>query len=361
MAGAGRVRPIGRRRRVRWAVPAAALAALAGAAPASAASGTDPALAALRDRDAYVSPIVAGAHAADWERRLAATAERMDDAERPVKLAVVAGPVGSPSLGVYVRRLYGALRFGGTLVITTRGRALATAGTRSTAAMTRSLRAARAGQVADPVARLARAADAAAPPAPDPDEQGRRALIGLLVLAVLGGAWAAAIGAGHQGKRARREMTEARGRARVCADALRAHTMALARRADLTPDARAHVDQALGVYAEAVSSLPEMRRTEDIAAFAPRIRAALDDIASTTAAATGEPRRDDPFAGLCGIDPAHGPAVVTPAGGRPLCEACRDAAAGGETLTPRMLFEGGRAVPFDQATYGPVLRPERTA
>ncbi len=285
----------------------------------------------------------------------------MDDAGRPVKLAVVAGPVGSPSLGVYVRRLYGALRFGGTLVITARGRALATAGPRSTAAMTRSLRAARAGRVADPVARLARAADAAAPPAPNPAEEGRTALVGLLVLAVLGGAWAAAIGVGHQGRRGRRETTEARGRARVCADALRAHTMALARRSDLTPEARAHVERALGVYAEAVSSLPEMRSSEDVTAFAPRIRTALDEIASTTAAMTGEPVRDDPFAGLCGIDPAHGPAVVAPAGGRPLCEGCRDAVAGGQTLTPRMLFEGGEAVPFDEATYEPVLRPERPA
>lgn len=339
----------------------AALTAVALAAAPAPARAADPALVALRDRDAYVSPIVAGADTADWQQRLAAAAQRLNDARRPVKLAIVAGPVGSPSLGVYVRRLYGALRFGGTLVITSRGRALATAGPRATADMTRALRAAHAGRVADPVARLARAADVAAPAAPDPEEEGRTALLGLLVLAALGGAWAAAIGVGHQGRRARREMTEARGRARVCADALRAHAMALARRGDLTPGARTHVEGALGVYAEAVSSLPEMRSTEDVTAFTPRIRAALDDIAATTAETTGEPVQDDPFAGLCGIDPAHGPAVVTPAGGRPLCEACRDAVAGGETLTPRMLFEGGDAVPFDEATYGPVLRPERTA
>ena len=327
----------------------------------AAARGSDPALEALRAGDAYVSPVVAGADAAAWQRRLAAVAARMDAADRPVKLAVVAGPVGSPSLGVYVRRLSAALRFGGTLVITSRRRVLATAGPRSTAEMTRALRAAHAGRIADPVARLTRAADVAAPAAPDLDEAGRRSTLLLIGLAVLGGAWAAALGLGQQGRRGRRETTEARGRARVCADALRARTMALARRPDLTAEARVHVEQALGVYAEAVSALPEMRRAEDVAGFAPRIRAALDDIATTAAAVTGEPRQDDPFAGLCGIDPAHGPAVVTPAGGRPLCEACRDAVAGGQTLEPRMLFEDGHAVPFDLATYGPVLRPERAA
>jgi hypothetical protein len=280
-----------------------------------------------------------------------------------VKLALVAGPVGSPSLQVYARRLASKLDYGGTLIVTTRARAIAATGPRPTAEMTQALRAARVGRIRDPVGRLERAADVAAPPAPDLDEQARRSALVLIALAVVGGGWAAAIGLGHQGRRLRREITEARGRARVCVDALRARTIALARRPDLPPDARAHVVHALAVYADAISSLPEMRRLEDVADFTPRIRAALDDIATTVSQVTGEAPTADPFAGLCGIDPAHGPAVTTPAsaGDRALCEACRDAARRGDALAPRMLFEDGEAVPFDTARYGPVLRPDPVA
>lgn len=286
----------------------------------------------------------------------------MEDLGRPVKLAVVVGPAGAASMPVYVRRLAVKLGYHGTIIVTTRGRTIAAAGPRSTADMTRALRAERVGRIIDPVARLARAADVAAPPAPDLDEEARRSALVLIALAVIGGGWAAAIGLGHQGRRMRREITEARGRARVCVDALRARTIALARRPDLPPDARPHVEHALGVYAEAISSLPEMRRLEEVSEFAPRIRAALDEIATTTSQVTGEPVTADPFAGLCGIDPAHGLAV-TPAGdgGRALCEACRAAAERGEPLAPRMLFEDGEAVPFDAARYGPVLRPEPVA
>jgi len=340
---------------------AGALAALAAVFTAPAfARAADPALEALRERDAYVSPRVAGAAAADREGDLAAAAARLDGLGRPVKLALVVGPVGAPSLPVYVRRLAAQLHYDGTIIVTTRGRAIAAAGPRSTAEMTRALRGERVGRIVDPVARLARAADVAAPPPPDLDAEARHSALVLLTLAVLGGAWAAAIGLGHQGRRTRREITEARGRARVCADALRARTIALARRPDLPQDARSHVEHALGVYADAISALPEMTRLEEVASFAPRIREALDDIAATAATVTGEPAGADPFAGLCGIDPAHGVAVTSPepGGGRPLCEACRAAAERGEALTPRMLFEGGEAVPFDAATYDPVLRPD---
>ena len=278
-----------------------------------------------------------------------------------MKLAVVAGPVGSPSMPVYVRRLKAQLGYDGTLVVTTRGRTIAAAGPRATAEMTRALRAEAVGRISDPVARLARAADVAAPPPADLEAAGRKSALVLILIAVLGGAWATALGVGARGRRTRREITEARGRARVCADALRAHTMALARRPGLPPEARRHVEHALGVYAEAISSLPEMRSAEEVAAFGPRLRAALDEIAGATAAVTGTPAPADPFTGLCGIDPAHGVPVTAPgeAGPRALCEACREALEAGEPPVPRMLFEDGAAVPFDAARYGPVLRPDQ--
>jgi hypothetical protein len=137
--------------------------------------------------------------------------------------------------------------------------------------------------------------------------------------------------------------------------------MILARRPDLPAEARRHVEHALGVYAEAISSLPEMRSTAEVAAFAPRLRGALDEVAAATAGVTGSPAPDDVFAGLCGIDPAHGAAVTASgeAGPRPLCDACLDALASGDAPVPRMLFENGGAVPFDAADYGPELRPEQ--
>jgi hypothetical protein len=336
------------------------MAALFAASAGTAA--TDPALDALRDRDAYVSPRVAGVGALQEERELAAAAARLNDARRPVKLAVVAGPVGSPSMPVYVRRLKAQLGYDGTLVVTTRGRTIAAAGPRATADMTRALRAERVGRIADPVARLTRAADVAAPPPTDLEAAGRKSALVLILIAVLGGAWATALGVGARGRRTRREITEARGRARVCADALRAHTMVLARRPDLPPDARRHVEHALGVYADAVSSLPEMRSAEEVAAFGPRLRGALDEIAGVTASVTGVPAPADPFTGLCGIDPAHGAPVTAPGevGPRALCEACRDAMQAGEPPVPRMLFEDGGPVPFDAARYGPALRPDET-
>ena len=333
------------------------VAASASPAPARAA---DPALEALRERDAYVSPRVAGPLAADRERDLAAAAARLADLGRPVKLALVAGPAGASSLPIYVRRLAVRLHYTGTIIVTTRSGTIAATGPRSTAEMTRALRAQRVGRIVDPVARLARAAEVAAPAAPDLDEEARRSTLVLIALAAIGGGWAAAIGLGHRGRRLRRDITEARGRARVCVDALRARAIALARRPDLPPDARVHVERALGVYADAISSLPEMRRLEEVADFAPRIREALDDVAATAATLTGEPASADPFTGLCGIDPAHGIAVTPPGpdGARAHCEACRAAVERGESLTPRMLFEDGDAVPFDAARYGPVLRPD---
>ncbi len=320
-------------------------------------------LEALRERDAYVSPRVAGADAPTRERVLAVAAARLNDARRPVKLAVVFGPVGSPSIPVYARRLAAQLDYDGTLIITTRGRTIAATGPRPTAEMTRALRAERVGRIADPVARLTRAAEVAAPPPDDLAAAGRRSALVLILIAVLGGGWATALGVGARGRRGRREMTEARGRARVCVDALRARTLVLARQPGLPPEARSHVEHALGVYAEAISSLPEMRRIDEVSAFTPRIREALDEIGAATAAVTGTEATADPFAGLCGIDPAHGPAVTTPGGDgeRALCAGCRAAAEEGETLVPRMLFEAGSAVPFDAATYGPVLRPDRPA
>ncbi len=147
-------------------------------------------------------------------------------------------------------------------------------------------------------------------------------------------------------------MAEARARTRICLDALRARATALMRRDDLPAPARESVGRALKTYADAVTSLQEMRGVGQVDALAPAVHDGMDELARAA-----ERRRaradDDPFAGLCPLDPAHGPGTEDEG----LCPACHEAAEEGRRPRPRMLPEQGRAVPFDLATYGPVLRP----
>ena len=345
------------RRGIAAALLAPALAAIAAVVPAAVAAAADPAREALAARDAYVSPRVLGPAAAEEEHELAGVAARMDAAGRPVKLAVVLGPAGAPSLRVYARRLAGDLAFGGTLVVTTPAGAVAAAGPRPAADITRDLRAARVGAAADPVDRLARAADAAAPPPVDPAEVGTRTILLLVGVALLGGLWALAIGSGRGERRTRREVAEARARVRVCLDALRARATALMRREDLPAPARAGVGRALNTYAEAVTSLQEMRVARQVDALAPEVHAGMDEIARAAESVGESMPSDDPFAGLCAVDPAHGPCAP----GTAMCEDCDEAIGRGEPPLPRMLAVDGQPVPFDAVAYGPLLRPVEAA
>lgn len=333
-----------------------ALAALALAWPGTA-TAADPAQEALAVRDAYVSPRALGPAAPAEEAALARLAARMDEEGRPVKLAVVLGPVGARSLPVYARTLAGRLAFGGTLVVTTPGGAVAAAGPRTAADITRALRAAGVGRIANPTERLSVAASVAAPPAVDPDEISTRTTLILVSIGLLGGLWALALGSGRNERRARREVAEARARTRVCLDALRARATALMRRDDLPPPARESVGRALGTYADAVTSLQETRAVAQVDAMAPEIRGGMDEIERAADAVGERMPGEDPFAGLCALDPAHGPSLPD----APLCEACDEAVGRGEPPLPRMLAEDGRPVPFDAVSYGPVLRPAETA
>ncbi len=324
--------------------------ALASAGPASAA---DPAQEALAVRDAYVSPRVLGPAGPAAQADLARVAARMGAQGRDVKLAIVLGPVGARNLRVYARALAGRLAFGGTLVVTTGRGAVAAAGPRTSADITRSLRAARVGTIANPTDRLTVAASVAAPPAVDQDEVSARTIFILISIGLLGGLWAMALGSGRRERRARREVAEARARTRVCLDALRARAATLMRRDDLPPPARESVGRALGTYADAVTSLQETRGVAQVEAMAPEIRGGMDEIERAADAVGESMPGEDPFAGLCALDPAHGPCLP----GAPVCGACDEAVGRGEPPLPRMLAEHGRPMPFDAVSYGPVLRP----
>jgi hypothetical protein len=326
--------------------------ALALVAPV-AATAADPAQRALAGRDAYVSPRVLGPAAAQEQQLLIAVAARLKEEGRPVKLAVVLGPVGAPSLRAYVRRLGERLAFEGTVVATTPTGAVAASGPRPPATIARALTDARVGRIANPVERLTAAAAVAAPAPIDADEVSTRTILILLAVGLLGGLWAFAIGAGRTERQDRRDLAEARARTRICLDALRARATTLMRRDDLPPPARAGVGRALGAYADAVTSLQEMRAVGQVDALAPAVHEGMDEVARAADAVGQDMPSEDPFAGLCALDPAHGPRL-DPA---PLCGRCDDAAGRGEPPLPRMLSVGGRPVPFDAVSYGPVLRP----
>ncbi len=332
----------------------AALAALlAAAVPVVAAPGDDPALAALRAGDAYVSPRVLGTAAAAEQATLAGNAAALREAGRPVKLAVVLGPVGAPSLAAYAERLAAQLDHDGTVIITRPGGAVAVRTPLPRADIAARLRAADLEAVANPVERLVQASRIAAVPV-EPDEPDVEwAGLALLAVALAGGGWAAAIGMGRAGRMGRRDLSEARAVARLHLDALRGRAGGLARRTDLSEEARGRVERALGTYADVVGALQQAATTEAVAALVPRIDGALADL-SDVAAGVGAPfPADRPFEGLCAADPGHGPAtaegpVVGIEGPVPVCTACREAADGGSPPRRRLLPREGRPVPFDE-------------
>jgi hypothetical protein len=224
------------------------------------------------------------------------------------------------------------------------------------ATITRRLRAARVGRIANPVDRVLAAAPLAAPPAPD-EGNGIREVLTLIGLAVLGGAWATAWGVRRQSRHAHERLAERRAVMSVCLDALRARATSLARRSELPEPARARTLAALGAYADSISKLREASRAEEVDALVPRLRAGLDEIAAAAEAVGEELPADDPFAGLCGVDPAHGPAThvaatADRADAIPVCASCRAAADDGRPLARRLVPVGGRPVPFSEIDLG---------
>ncbi|MGD9573116.1 MAG: hypothetical protein AB7V62_14630 [Thermoleophilia bacterium] len=338
---------------MRRPVAALALAALIGVAAPAAGVGGDPALEALRSDDAYVSPRVLGPAAAAEEATLRSNAAALREAGRPVKLAVVIGPVGAPSLAVYAERLAVRLDHDGTVIVTRRNGAVAVATPVARADITARVAAADLEAVANPVERLVQASRIAAVPV-EPDEPDVEwAGLALLAVALAGGGWAAAIGMGRAGRVGRRDLSEARAVARVHLDALRARAGSLARRPDLPEEARARVEGALGTYADVVGALQAARTTEEVTDLVPRIDGALAGLAEVGAEVGAPFPADRPFEGLCAADPGHGPAtaegpVIGIDGPAPVCTACREAADGGSPPRRRLLPREGRPVPFDE-------------
>lgn len=329
---------------LRWL--AALLAALLVAPAPGAAQVRDPAREALARGDVYVHPRAREVVGPEGERRLRAAAARLSRADRPVKLAVVAGPAGAPSMRLYARRLAGRLGTDVTLSVTAPGRTVVAISPLPPAQVTRRLRAERVGAIQDPVERVVRAAELAAPVTPSGGEGDNvRKITGLIGLGLLGALWAVAWGLRREGRRGREQLAEARAAMRVYLDALRARALALARGERLPPADRAEVERALGTYAEALAAMQHARATAEVEALAPRVREGLEAVARIERGPAG-----DPFAGLCAVDPAHGPATdraitADDPDPVPVCALCREAADRGQPASPRRVPRAGRPVP----------------
>ncbi|MDX6644274.1 MAG: hypothetical protein QOK40_1, partial [Miltoncostaeaceae bacterium] len=184
------------------AAAAALVVALLAMAAGAAAAG-DPAERALGRADAYASARALGPAADSSQTRLTAAAASLARGGRPVKIGIVLGPVGSPSLAVYARRLRKRLRFPGTVVLTTVAGSTAAAGPLSAATGAGELEASGVLRLTDPTERVIRAARLVAAPAPArAGRSATRSLAALLLLAGVGGAWAAAVGIRRERRRA---------------------------------------------------------------------------------------------------------------------------------------------------------------
>lgn len=330
---------------------AAALIMLSGAASALG----DPATDAFRQgAGAYVSPAVAGAGVAAAQARLQAIADELSRGGRPVRIAVVPGPVGSPSMNAYAERLRRNPAFGGLVVTVAPNRSTGTAGPRSQAAVTRDLRAARIGTIVDPVERAGAAASAAAGPLVTPSSgETVRALLGLLGIALIGGVWAAAFGIRRNLRVRRNALVETTAMARVRLDAIGARLDVLAMQPERHARADDRLDAATRIARRAQAELDRVGAADDI----PAIDALVDEAFSLLREAEeagGIPSPRDPFEGLCRADPAHGasttqapmrPDDIT----RPSCHACREKADEGHPQLRRMVPSPWGPAPFDDA------------
>ena len=177
-----------------------------------------------------------------------------------------------------------------------------------------------------------------------------REVAALLGLGGLGGLWAVAWGTRRAERPARIAMLDARTQIQVRLDAVRARTAILARRT-LPDDARRLLDDAVErqVLMDAVlsraASVAELRALEREVDAANRSLEQAGELVELVMPA------DAPFAGLCGVDPAHGPAEssVDLDGELDVCAECADAASRGEAIRRRLVCVDGRPVPFTTA------------
>lgn len=342
--------PIRAARHLAAALIAAAIALAVPALAAAAPPGSI--VSALRDDGVYVSPRVMGEAAAATRAELVDARAELLSQRREVAMAIVPGPAGSRSLLAFARSLRAAAELDGPLILAAPGRPLAVTGAPAPAAAATALEAARVERIANPADRLVAAAWIVTVPAPEPD--GTTEIAILLILGALGGAWAIAWGSHRTDRRRRDRMSDRRNHVRLGLDALRAHATAVADDPSAGTPAHDAAAQVLALCSDTLAGLHEARTEADIVALIPRIRDGFATLASAMPAEREPVSADDPFAGLCRVDPAHGPAAATaPVAGVgedvPVCPRCARLAEERRPLHPRMVPAGRGAMPFPEA------------
>lgn len=181
----------------------------------------------------------------------------------------------------------------------------------------------------------------------------------LLGLGILGGMWTVAWGI-RRGQRAERSaILDARLAIQVRLDALRARTAALNRR-ELPPKARELLDRVVEQQVLVDAVLSRAASADEITEMDAEIADAFDGVAQAAELAGMHMPADAPFAGLCGVDPAHGlatAAVVLTDGPAEVCPDCARAVAAGSPPPRRLVTRQGRPLPFtsilDEAPAAP--------
>lgn len=309
-------------------------------------------LEALAAGSVYASRGQMGDFAGDIEQRLAAKTGELRKRGHEVKLALVP-PISGEDVFTYAGRIRARLGFDGTVVVTTPTGPVGAAGPRSADSIRGAFRAGRVDDITSPTQRLIAASEIALPPPPS-GRSGIRELLVLIGLTLLGGAWAIAWGLRREQRKARAGAAETRARLRVCLDAVAARIGILddgaadlpPRAAELLAGARADHDEASAAVA---GTAPD---DHDRALL--RIRRALERLQGAGDELGRPMPMDNPFVGLCSVDPAHGPAfAVARLEGRPqplpVCEACRARIDAGDMPKRRLIPVAGRPVPYDEA------------
>lgn len=177
-----------------------------------------------------------------------------------------------------------------------------------------------------------------------------RETIALLGISALGGVWAVAWGTKRIERPRRVAMLDARTQMQVHLDALRARTGLLSRRPDLVAEARELLDEVVEQEILIDAVLARAAALDDVHGLWDEVNEAFLRIEEAGEIVGVPLPAHRPFAGLCALDPQHGPAVPDALiDGRAVCAGCAESAAGGSRLPVRQVTENGRPVAFDVA------------
>jgi len=331
-----------------------ALAMMNGAPAFAATSPSHGVVAILRTHASYVDPQI---YSAAVVRQVRADAAELIARGEKIKLAAIA-PLGSQDIFVAASQIRDALKYSGTLVITEPSGVVGAAGPRAELSMRNAIAAVGATAITDPAARLLIVGEVATPP-PTDNGAALRDLVLLVGLALCGAAAAIGWGIRREQHAAHRRAMEVRGVLRVYADALGARIAQLNGCGD-GREALALIEAADANHLAAGVLITRATTPKDLVQAAQSLTHGFGDAARAGELIGIAMPADQPFAGLCLNDPAHGAAVLDADEREGLCAACADAHARGEHISSRRVTVAGQPVGYRIAPVpqGVLVLPE---